>query len=58
MATAGSKVVSTGSSHSGLVHWDHSTVGVGDQAVLGSRDRQTGGKNLKKGSQVRIELNL
>ena len=47
MATAGSEVVSTGSSHSGLVHRDNSTVGVGDQAVLGSRDRQTGGENLK-----------
>ena len=47
MATAGSEVVSTGSSHSGLVHRDNSTVWVGDQAVLGSRDRQTGGENLK-----------
>ena len=46
-ATAGSKVVSTGSSHSGLIHGDDGTVGVGDQAVLGSRDRETGGENLK-----------
>ena len=46
MATASSEVVSTGSSHSGLVHRDNSTVGVGNQAVLGSRDRQTGGENL------------
>ena len=46
-ATTSSKVVSTGSSHSRFVHGDNGTVGVGDQAILGSRERQTGGENLK-----------
>ena len=45
----GSKVISTSGSHCRFINWDNSTVGVGleTEESLGSRDRQTGGENLK-----------
>ena len=46
-ATTGSKVVGTGSSNCWLVHRDNGTVGVTNQTVLGGREGDTRGENLK-----------
>ena len=45
----GSQVLGPGRGHAGLVHGDHGTVGVGDQAVerCGGDDRETRDNNLE-----------
>ena len=46
----GSQVLSSGSSHAGLVHWDHGTVGVRHEAIeRGCGDgRETTNNNLER----------
>ena len=45
-----SQVLSSGSSHAGLVHWDHGTVGVRHEAIERGRGdgRETTNNNLER----------
>ena len=53
----GSQVLGPGSSHAGLVHWDHGTVGVRHQAVerQGRDGRETTKNNLERVSVQNIK---
>ena len=52
----GSQMLSPGSCHAGLVHWDHGTVGVGHQAVErhGRGGRETTKNNLFHNKNISI----